>query len=206
MLSLLVVVGLARAEEAPERLKGFHFGLGGGVGWYSYNLLGADGDLESVSGASTVVSARLRLSEVVALEPTLRASHEAAESWEAFSTEPSRVGAAREDGYGIGLGARVRLAAADRADLAGIVKAGHSRAWLDDEDHGDRSTAFGHTTSAGVGVGIEYWVARRVSVGADFETTLLSWSVSRSEPSEKEYTRLWFGFQPGGDMKVHLYF
>lgn len=202
---LLALMGWVEAAEL-ERLEGFHFGLGAGLSLYAWSST-SGGVTSSGASTSSTMTMRFRLGKVVTIEPNVRAGHQVARGWNSVPAEGDPHEHATTDAYRLGARARVRLAAADRLDLVGMAGIAHERSWRADEPAGGvRQIAFQADTDAEIGVGIEYWLARRVNVSAEMDTTVLGWTVVRQEPDDDLSDDVWLGFSPSGRVLVHLWF
>lgn len=211
MLLLLIAPVFAAATETggPDRLEGVHFGVGVGMGWYTQTSI-AYGEPYSYASVSSYTSLRLRLGKRWAIEPTLTLSR----SGGTDSEEGSTVTVSDHwDRYSVGVRVRPLIASVDRVDLVGALGARHARVWWhqltddsDDEMDAERETAFQATTSAEVGLALEYWITPRLSISTEVGTEVYSASVTRHEPAmtvEKSYQA---AFSPSGDAVFHLYF
>lgn len=202
---LLALMGWVHAAE-PERLEGFHFGLGAGLSFYTWSST-SGGDTSSGTSTSTTMTMRFRLGKVVTIEPNVRGGHQVARGWNVVPAEGEPAERMTSDSYRLGARARVRLAAVDRLDLVGMAGIAHERSWRANEPAtGARQTAFQADTDAEIGVGIEYWLARRVNVSAEMDTDVLGWTVMRQEPDDDVSDSFWLGFSPSGRVLVHLWF
>ncbi|MFN7142937.1 MAG: outer membrane beta-barrel protein, partial [Myxococcota bacterium] len=195
---LLALLGWVQAAE-PERLEGFHFGIGGGLGFYSWSNTSSDGTESSGISTSTSMTMRFRLGRILTLEPGVSGTHEVTRSY-ALAEDAAADTRAVDDRYRLGLRARVRLASVDELDLVGIVGVSHRRAWdsLQEEPEGARETAFTTSTDAGIGVSIEYWLARRVSLSVEVGSDVLGWTTARYEPSDRASESVRLELNPSG--------
>lgn len=211
MLFLLVAPVLAAATEAggPDRLEGVHFGVGVGMGWYTQTAI-SEGESYSYASVSSYTSLRLRLGKHVAIEPTLTLSRSGGRDSEDGSTV---MVSDQTDRYSVGVRVRPLIASVDRVDLVGALGASHSRQWWqrltddsDDELDAERETSFQATTSAEVGLALEYWITQRLSISAEVGTNVFSASVTRREPEMTVEQSYQAAFWPSGDAVFHLYF
>lgn len=211
MLLFLIAPVFAAATETggPDRLEGVHVGVGVGMGWYTQTSI-SDGESYSYAAVSSYTSLRLRLGKRWAIEPSVRLYRSG--STESEDGSPVIV-SEHSDGYSLGVRVRPLIASVDRIDFVGALGAWHTRQWWrqvtddpGDEEDAARETAFLATTSAEVGVALEYWIMPRLSVSAEVGTNVYSASVYKREPELTVDKASQIAFSPCGDAVFHLYF
>lgn len=204
MLFLLIAPVLAAATETggPDRLEGVHLGVGVGMSWYTQTSI-SDGDSSSYTSISSYTSLRLRLGKRWAIEPALTLSRSGGTDAEAVKEKTDR--------YSVGVRVRPLIASVDRVDLVGALGAWHTRQWwlqLTERsgEEAERETSFQATTSAAVGVALEYWITPRLSISAEVGANVFSASVYKREPAMTVDKSYQLAFSPSGDAVFHLYF
>lgn len=191
---------------APDRLEGVHLGLGMSF----YLVTTSVTSLQAYSGVvgRSSVSARLRLSPDFTLAPSLRVSSSSSRTGRRMDdTDEEPHEESTNFGVSAGIDTRFRMAKHAHMDLVGIVGVfgeGGTLKTVPTTQSEHETISEGLGGSLELGLGLEYWITREISVGADVSATVLSAWRSQDDPEFDE--ELWFGLSPSSGASLTLYF
>lgn len=207
---LLPLITIAAAAPV-ERLDGVHLGIGVGLGWYSYTMVSGD-EVLSQASVSSFAGARVRLNRRWGIEPSVLVLH----TDEAGSTRSQGItysNTLQTTQWQAGLRTTRVAGSLDRVDLLMAIGVSGGRvnfvstATQTDVNESEPADRFERWNAAGeVGLGIEYWIEPRLSLGADLATQFIEYSISDSTTNDREDESLELAFHPTGNLVLRLYF